>query len=129
MSGRCSQRLAQWPLDVQVGAFPVCHVLERSSLQVYCEDSCEVSAGVQRGRWKTLESCTTNGTRIDPKCSCGPGGRQGVPGNQQKYEKIKKGNADTNMRNISLFMCGDFLKKNKRRAQRLGVYQCFMNKK
>ena len=42
------------------------------------------------------ESWSKNGTKIDPKWSeSGPGRRQGVPENQQKYEKIEKTQTQT----------------------------------
>ena len=45
---------------------------------------------------QTRESWSKNGTKIDPKWSeSGPGRRQGVPENQQKYEKIEKTQTQT----------------------------------
>ena len=62
----------------------------------------------------------TRGAAIDHKWDqAGPGGWQGVPANQSKYEN-ETANANTKtINNNSLLICYDFFKN--RRAQRLDV--------
>jgi hypothetical protein len=47
--------------------------------------------------------------------------------NKNMKHRKKAANANTHIQSFSFLMCGDFLKT--RRAQRLGVYRCFLNNK
>ena len=95
----------------------------RSFLRSLCRSSARAAESAGKVRPKMAPTPIQNGANLAQAVG------KGYPKINRNIKKLKNANANTTIikNTSSFFMCGDFHKK--RRAQRLGMYRCFVKTK